>query len=434
MRKANQQRTSVKQWIHPPQALTSGHVVYNVKLLGSTTVDSSKGSEVVREAVRKLKFNKQVKRTEGEKPPKVELTISASGVGIQNRQTKAKLHTFPLHRISYCADDKSDKKICAFISKEETTETHVCYVMESEKAAEDITLTVGQAFDLAYQNFMQGSGKEMELKKQVITLQKKVHELEVENMKLRSRLVEVETSQNMPKPPAYTEHNSQVPPSQPPTVDLFEAAPFPSGVPSPGTPQGAAMTVTPQGNGTTNGHLGPEYATVPSRQKQPNPENANVPAISPPPPSSKRRRAQTHPLPPDTAQSPKKAVVTPVVTGMTPVVTGSPSANVPTPASPPGRPRPHAVAASVTPGIAPPPKSTRSRAGTTPGSIARPVGSGGAASDPFGQAPFSGTSPQQGRAAAAGDPFGSPTGSGQFSMDVDNQLYMDNQMKEMQVS
>ena len=40
--------------------------------------------------------------------------------------------------------------------------------------AEDITLTVGQAFDLAYQNFMQGSGKELELKKQVINLQKKV--------------------------------------------------------------------------------------------------------------------------------------------------------------------------------------------------------------------------------------------------------------------
>ena len=40
--------------------------------------------------------------------------------------------------------------------------------------AEDITLTVGQAFDLAYQNFMAGSGKELELKKQVVTLQKKV--------------------------------------------------------------------------------------------------------------------------------------------------------------------------------------------------------------------------------------------------------------------
>lgn len=208
MRKANQQKTGVKQWIHPPQALTNGHVVYNVKLLGKTAVDSSKGSDVVREAVRKLKFNKQVKRTEGEKPPKVELTISASGVGVQNRATKAKMHTFPLHRISYCADDKSDKKICAFIAKEEGSDHHVCYVMESEKAAEDITLTVGQAFDLAYQNFMQGSGKELELKKQVLNLQKKVHELEVENMKLRQRLVEVETNVNLPKPPAYTEHNS----------------------------------------------------------------------------------------------------------------------------------------------------------------------------------------------------------------------------------
>ena len=50
---------------------------------------------------------------------------------------QAKLHTFPLHRISYCADDKSDKKICAFIAKEDTTDTHICFVMESEKAVSE---------------------------------------------------------------------------------------------------------------------------------------------------------------------------------------------------------------------------------------------------------------------------------------------------------
>ena len=54
---------------------------------------------------------------------------------------------------------------------------------------------------------------------------------------------------------------------------------------------------------------------------------------------------------------------------------------------------------------------------------------GGAASDPFGQAPFA-----AGATAGAGDPFGSPTGTGQFSMEVDgNLMQMDNQMKEMQV-
>ena len=40
--------------------------------------------------------------------------------------------------------------------------------------AEEITLTIGQAFDLAYKKFMETSGKDIDMKKQFILLQKKV--------------------------------------------------------------------------------------------------------------------------------------------------------------------------------------------------------------------------------------------------------------------
>lgn len=90
----------------------------------------------------------------------------------QEPRTNNILHQFPLHRISYCADDKEAKKYFSFIAKGDTVtpngdatptpvpapvpatngsaEQHECFVFVSNKLASEITLTIGQAFDLAY--------------------------------------------------------------------------------------------------------------------------------------------------------------------------------------------------------------------------------------------------------------------------------------------
>lgn len=44
-----------------------------------------------------------------------------------------------------------DKRVFSFIAKAESSTRHDCFVFLSEKLAEQITLTVGEAFDLAYQ-------------------------------------------------------------------------------------------------------------------------------------------------------------------------------------------------------------------------------------------------------------------------------------------
>ncbi len=54
--------------------------------------------------------------------------------------------------------------------------------------AEEITLTIGQAFDLAYRRFLESSGREMELKREIMVLQKRIGELENENTELRTKL------------------------------------------------------------------------------------------------------------------------------------------------------------------------------------------------------------------------------------------------------
>ena len=56
--------------------------------MGSTEVDQPKGIEVVKEGIRKLKFTQQLRKAEGNKIPKVELTISIDGVAIQEPKTK----------------------------------------------------------------------------------------------------------------------------------------------------------------------------------------------------------------------------------------------------------------------------------------------------------------------------------------------------------
>jgi len=59
-----------------------------------TEVDEPKGIEIVKEAIRKLSFNQQLKKSEGGKIPKVELTISIDGVAIQEPKTKVSFLNF----------------------------------------------------------------------------------------------------------------------------------------------------------------------------------------------------------------------------------------------------------------------------------------------------------------------------------------------------
>ncbi|XP_061548855.1 PTB domain-containing engulfment adapter protein 1 isoform X3 [Phycodurus eques] len=196
-------RKKEKSWMHTPEALAKHYIAYNVKFLGNTEVEAPKGTEVVKDAVRKLK--RHIKKSEGQKTPKVELQISIYGVKILDPKTKDVQHNCQLHRISFCADDKTDKRIFTFICKDSESNKHLCYVFDSEKCAEEITLTIGQAFDLAYKKFLESGGKDVETRKQIGSLQKRIQELETENSELKKQLQDLEEQlmiTHMP-PPLY---------------------------------------------------------------------------------------------------------------------------------------------------------------------------------------------------------------------------------------
>ncbi|KAJ8403415.1 hypothetical protein AAFF_G00351870 [Aldrovandia affinis] len=185
-------RKKDKSWMHTPEALAKHYIAYSAKFLGNTEVDQPKGTEIVKDAVRKLKFQRHIKKSEGQKTPKVELQISIYGVKLLDPKTKDVQYNCQLHRISFCADDKTDKRIFTFICKDSESNKHLCYVFDSEKCAEEITLTIGQAFDLAYKKFLESGGKDVETRKQIGGLQKRIQELETENSELKKQLQALE--------------------------------------------------------------------------------------------------------------------------------------------------------------------------------------------------------------------------------------------------
>uniref|UniRef100_H0WG73 PTB domain-containing engulfment adapter protein 1 n=1 Tax=Otolemur garnettii TaxID=30611 RepID=H0WG73_OTOGA len=198
-------------------------VLYDIKFLGSTEVEQPKGTEVVRDAVRKLKFARHIKKSEGQKIPKVELQISIYGVKILEPKTKEVQHNCQLHRISFCADDKTDKRIFTFICKDSESNKHLCYVFDSEKCAEEITLTIGQAFDLAYRKFLESGGKDVETRKQIAGLQKRIQDLETENTELKNKVHDLENKLRITQ--VSTSPAGTVTPKSPST-DIFDMIPF----------------------------------------------------------------------------------------------------------------------------------------------------------------------------------------------------------------
>ncbi|TRY92262.1 hypothetical protein DNTS_029089 [Danionella cerebrum] len=188
-------RKKDKSWMHTPEALAKHFIAYNAKFLGNTEVDQPKGTEVVKDAVRKLKFQRHIKKSEGQKIPKVELQISIYGVKILDPKSKEVQYNCQLHRISFCADDKTDKRIFTFICKDSESNKHLCYVFDSEKCAEEITLTIGQAFDLAYKKFLESGGKD-------------IQDLEAENAELKTQLQMLEEQLMIAQVPPLLHSNS----------------------------------------------------------------------------------------------------------------------------------------------------------------------------------------------------------------------------------
>ncbi|XP_076334831.1 uncharacterized protein LOC143238461 isoform X4 [Tachypleus tridentatus] len=137
------------QWRHQPNVLIKGNCNYRAQYLGSTLVKELKGLESTRKSIQKLKISTR----ETANVPNVLLSISYTGVKFIDAHTKQKVCEHEIRNIHCACQDAEDLNHFAYITKEHRTNFHYCHVFcaENMDLATEVILTLGQAFEVAYQ-------------------------------------------------------------------------------------------------------------------------------------------------------------------------------------------------------------------------------------------------------------------------------------------
>lgn len=146
--------TAAAQWRHDPELLINGSCEYTAHYLGSTLVKELQGTESTRQSIHKLKTST---RKMG-KVPCVLLSVSHRGVKFVDAVTKRPVCEHEIRNIHCACQDAEDLTHFAYITKEHQTNHHYCHVFcaQTMELATEIILTLGQAFEVAYQLALRG--------------------------------------------------------------------------------------------------------------------------------------------------------------------------------------------------------------------------------------------------------------------------------------
>ncbi|KAG8201362.1 hypothetical protein JTE90_016838 [Oedothorax gibbosus] len=140
------------QWRHHPDELVINSCNYIAKYLGSTLVKELHGLESTKMSIQKLKTSTK----DIGKIPSIILSISYSGVKFINAENQQLVCEHEIRNIHCACQDAEDLRFFAYITKEHQTHNHYCHVFSSHtvELASEIILTLGQAFEVAYQMAM----------------------------------------------------------------------------------------------------------------------------------------------------------------------------------------------------------------------------------------------------------------------------------------
>ncbi|XP_014668529.1 PREDICTED: ankyrin repeat and SAM domain-containing protein 1A-like isoform X2 [Priapulus caudatus] len=143
-----------KQWRHKPEVLTKGCCNYNVLYLGSRVVRDVKGYESTKEAIVRMKESTR----NIAKFPMITLSISHKGVKFIDSQSRMVIAEHAIRNINCACQDADDLNYFAYITKDlDKAEQHYCHAfsVKSTDLATEILLTLGQAFEVAYDMALQ---------------------------------------------------------------------------------------------------------------------------------------------------------------------------------------------------------------------------------------------------------------------------------------
>ncbi|XP_034531370.1 low density lipoprotein receptor adapter protein 1b isoform X1 [Notolabrus celidotus] len=148
-----------ENWSDTRETLLEG-MVFQLKYLGVTMVEQPKGEELSAAAVKRIVATA---KASGKKLQKVTLTVSPRGIILYDSASNQMIENISIYRISYCTADKMHDKVFAYIVQSQHNETLEChaFLCPKRKMAQAVTLTVAQAFRVAFE-FWQAAKEEKE--------------------------------------------------------------------------------------------------------------------------------------------------------------------------------------------------------------------------------------------------------------------------------
>ncbi|KAM6895511.1 ankyrin repeat and sterile alpha motif domain-containing protein 1B isoform 2-T2 [Xenentodon cancila] len=145
--------TPVQYWQHHPEKLIFQSCDYEAYYLGSMPVKELRGTESTQDACAKMrKSTEQMKKV-----PTIVLSVSYKGVKFIDATNKNMIAEHEIRNISCAAQDPEDLSTFAYITKDLKSSHHYCHVFTAfdVNLAYEIILTLGQAFEVAYQLALQ---------------------------------------------------------------------------------------------------------------------------------------------------------------------------------------------------------------------------------------------------------------------------------------
>ncbi|XP_074537154.1 ankyrin repeat and SAM domain-containing protein 1A isoform X3 [Halichoeres trimaculatus] len=143
----------VQNWHHQPEKLIFESCAYEASYLGSMLIKDLRGTESTQDACAKMRRSTEQMR----KVPTIVLSITYKGVKFIDAANKNIIAEHEIRNISCAAQDPEDLCTFAYITKDLQTNHHYCHVFSTVDVnlTYEIILTLGQAFEVAYQLALQ---------------------------------------------------------------------------------------------------------------------------------------------------------------------------------------------------------------------------------------------------------------------------------------
>ncbi|XP_019746474.1 ankyrin repeat and SAM domain-containing protein 1A isoform X5 [Hippocampus comes] len=143
----------VQSWHHQPEKLIFESCAYEASYLGSMLIKELRGTESTQDACAKMRRSTEQMR----KVPTIVLSITYKGVKFIDAANKNIIAEHEIRNISCAAQDPEDLCTFAYITKDLQTSHHYCHVFSTVDVnlTYEIILTLGQAFEVAYQLALQ---------------------------------------------------------------------------------------------------------------------------------------------------------------------------------------------------------------------------------------------------------------------------------------